>query len=67
VHYGADPERSRLRRLQQVRTTEPSRPRPIWAVDIIGAASALMLALLVQAGQSLRYASGLIVAAMSSA
>jgi transposase len=41
--------------------------QPVWAVDIIGAPSALMLALLAQAGQALRYASGRVVAAMSSA
>ena len=39
----------------------------IWAVDIIGAPSALLLALLARAGQSVRYASGRVVAAMSSA
>jgi transposase len=39
----------------------------VWAVDIIGAPSALMLALLAHAGQSVRYASGRVVAAMSSA
>lgn len=39
----------------------------IWAVDIIGAPSALILALLAQAGQSVRYASGRVVAAMSAA
>lgn len=39
----------------------------VWAVDIIGAPSALILALLEQAGQSVRYASGRVVAAMSSA
>lgn len=39
----------------------------VWAVDIIGAPSALLLALLAQAGQSVRYASGRVVAAMSSA
>jgi transposase len=38
-----------------------------WAVDIIGAPSALLLALLAQAGQSVRYASGRVVAAMSAA
>lgn len=38
-----------------------------WAVDIIGAPSALILALLAQAGQSVRYASGRVVAAMSAA
>jgi transposase len=39
----------------------------VWAVDIIGAPSALMLALLAQAGQSVHYASGRVVAAMSAA
>jgi transposase len=39
----------------------------IWAVDIIGAPSALLLALLARAGQSVRYASGRMVAAMSAA
>ena len=39
----------------------------IWAVDIIGAPSALLLALLARAGQSVRYASGRVVAAMSAA
>lgn len=38
-----------------------------WAVDIIGAPSALLLALLAQAGQPVHYASGRIVAAMSAA
>ena len=38
-----------------------------WAVDIIGAPSALLLALLARAGQSVRYASGRVVAAMSAA
>ena len=38
-----------------------------WAVDIIGAPSALLLALLSQAGQPVRYASGRLVAAMSGA
>lgn len=38
-----------------------------WAVDIIGAPSALILALLAQADQSVRYASGRVVAAMSAA
>jgi transposase len=38
-----------------------------WAVDIIGAPSALLLALLSQAGQRVRYASGRLVAAMSGA
>jgi hypothetical protein len=39
----------------------------VWAVDIIGAPSALILSLLTRAGQSVRYASGRIVSAMSSA
>ena len=39
----------------------------IWAVDIIGAPSALLLALLSEAGQPVRYASGRLVAAMSGA
>ena len=39
----------------------------IWAVDIIGAPSALLLALLARAGQSVRYASGRVVAAMGAA
>jgi transposase len=39
----------------------------IWAVDIIGAPSAMLLALLARAGQSVRYASGRVVAAMSAA
>jgi hypothetical protein len=38
-----------------------------WAVDIIGAPSALLLALLAGAGQQARYASRRVVAAMSSA
>ncbi|MFC5210655.1 IS110 family transposase [Pseudonocardia sulfidoxydans] len=41
--------------------------QPVWAVDIIGTPSALLLALLAQAGQSVHYASGRIVAAMSAA
>lgn len=39
----------------------------VWAVDIVGAPSALILALLAQAGQPVRYASGRVVAAMSRA
>ena len=39
----------------------------VWAVDIIGAPSALLLALLAQSDQSVRYASGRVVAAMSNA
>ena len=38
----------------------------VWAVDIIGVPSALLLALLAHAGQSMRYAPGRVVAAMSS-
>ena len=38
-----------------------------WAVDIIGAPSALLLALLARAGQSVHYTSGRVVAAMSAA
>lgn len=38
-----------------------------WAVDIIGAPSALLLALLAQSDQTVRYASGRVVAAMSAA
>lgn len=40
---------------------------PVWAVDIIGAPSALLLALLAKAGQRVLYASGRVVSAMSSA
>lgn len=39
----------------------------VWAVDIVGAPSALILALLAQDGQCVRYASGRVVAAMSHA
>jgi transposase len=39
----------------------------VWAVDIIGALSALVLALLAQAKQPIRYASGRVVAAMAAA
>src|SRR5271163_1840469 len=43
-------------------------PGKAWAgVDIIGAPSALILALLAKSGQSVRYAAGRVVAAMSSA
>lgn len=41
--------------------------RVVWAIDIIGAPSAMLLALLTPAGQSVRYASGRVVAAMSAA
>jgi transposase len=40
---------------------------PVWAVDIIGAPSALLLALLAHAGQRVLYASGRVVSAMSAA
>jgi transposase len=53
--------------LALIATVQGLAEQPIWAVDIIGAPSALMLALLAQADQSLRYASGRMVAAMSSA
>lgn len=39
----------------------------IWAVDIIGAPSALLLGLLARAGPSVRYASGRMVEVMSAA
>ena len=39
----------------------------VWAVDIIGAPSALLLALLARADHAVRYASGRVVAAMSAA
>lgn len=47
--------------------TGPLAVQLIWAVDIIGAPSALLLALLARAGQSVRYSSGRVVAAMSAA
>ena len=53
--------------LALIATVQGLAQQPIWAVDIIGAPAALMLALLAQADQSLRYASGRMVAAMSSA
>jgi transposase len=53
--------------LALIATVQGLAEQPIWAVDIIGAPAALMLALLAQADQSLRYASGRMVAAMSSA
>jgi len=40
--------------------------RVVWAVDIIGAPSALVLALLNQSGQQVRYASGRVVNTMSA-
>jgi transposase len=39
----------------------------VWAVDIIGAPSALLLALLARADQPVRYASGRVISAMSAA
>ena len=39
--------------------------RIVWAIDIVGAPSAMLLALLIQAGQSVRYASGRVVASLS--
>ena len=39
----------------------------VWAIDILGTPSALLLALLAQARQEVRYASGRVVAAMSTA
>jgi len=53
--------------VELIATVRALAAQPVWAVDIIGAPSALMLALLAQAGQTLRYASGRVVAAMSSA
>jgi Transposase len=53
--------------LALIATVRELAAQTVWAVDIIGAPSALMLALLAQAGQSVRYASGRVVAAMSSA
>jgi transposase len=53
--------------LEVIATVGALAEQATWAVDIIGAPSALMLALLVQAGQSLRYVPGRVVAAMSSA
>lgn len=39
----------------------------VWAIDILGTPSALLVALLAQAGEQVRYASGRVVAAMSAA
>ena len=39
----------------------------VWAIDILGTPSALLLALLAQVGEQVRYASGRVVAAMSAA
>ena len=53
--------------LRLIATVNERVEQSIWAVDITGAPSALILALLAQAGQSVRYASGRVVAAMSAA
>ncbi len=39
----------------------------VWAIDFLGTPSALLVALLAKAGQQVRYASGRVVAAMSTA
>ena len=39
----------------------------VWAIDILGTPSALLIALLAKAGEQMRYASGRVVAAMSTA
>jgi len=39
----------------------------VWAIDILGTPSALLVALLANAGEQVRYASGRVVAAMSTA
>ncbi len=39
----------------------------VWAIDIVGTPSALLVALLTHAGEQVRYASGRVVAAMSTA
>lgn len=39
----------------------------VWAIDILGTPSALLVALLAQAGEQVRYASGRVVSAMSAA
>ena len=52
--------------VELIETVRSLAAQPVWALDIIGAPSALMLALLAQADQPLRYASGRMVAAMSS-
>lgn len=53
--------------LNLIATVSEKAEELIWAVDIIGTPSALILALLSHAGQSVRYASGRVVAAMSAA
>lgn len=45
----------------------PLADRIQWAVDIVGAPSALLVALLTQVDQQVRYASGRVVSVMSSA
>ena len=50
-----------MRALEAISALAPER---VWAVDIIGAPSALLLALLAASGTSARYASGRVVAAM---
>jgi hypothetical protein len=53
--------------LSLIATVSERAEQLVWAVDIVGSPSALILALLTQAGQSVRYASGRVVAAMSAA
>jgi transposase len=53
--------------LALINTADSQAAQIDWAVDIIGAPSALLLALLDRAGQPVRYASGRVVAAMSAA
>ena len=50
-----------------IATILPLAETVLWAVDIVGSPSALLLALLADAGQQLRYASGRVVSVMSSA
>jgi transposase len=42
-------------------------PVRVWAIDILGTPSALLVGLLAEAGEQMRYASGRVVAAMSTA
>jgi transposase len=60
----ANDEAEILRVIDAVRELAEQR---VWAVDIIGAPSALLLALLAASGASVRYAAGRVVAAMSAA
>jgi len=53
--------------LEVIATIGALADQAVWAVDIIGAPSAMMLALLAQAGLSVRYVPGRVVAAMASA